>query len=132
MKYVVVPMRLQKMLGAMVSCGDARAEAFDVVSLETGRAVAACPRRVDAEAVAGGLWAVDLLAEQAAESERCRRAACAALGTDQETLTAAIAALLEDRTDLLMRLLLIREEMEADNDDGIIEAACIAVAGVAA
>lgn len=96
---------MRPMLGAMVSCADNDATTFDVLNPGNGHWIARCPRRVDAEAVAGGLWAIDLLAEKAAESERCRRAACAALGTDEATLTAAIAALMEDRTDLLMRLL---------------------------
>lgn len=39
------------------------------------------------------------------EREHVRRAACMALGTDELTLQEAIAALLEGRTDLLLRIL---------------------------
>ena len=139
--YFCVPMR-RGAFGSLTSCSeDTRVwdiAEWHVVARNTGRLAARCDTAVDARQCASALWAVETSATIAAESERCRLAACAALGTDTETLTAAIAAMIEGRTDLLQRLLMVRDAIDADNDehsDGeghIVAAAIIAVAGVAA
>lgn len=103
MKYTVIAMRT--VFGARCSCPDHKADSFDVMCPENGHWVASSKRREDAEAVAAGLWATDLLAEQAQEMERIRLAIGGLLDNSEfATATLAVEALIASYGDVGERL----------------------------
>lgn len=103
-RYTAMPRRYSTASDDDVTCSPDRAELWVVVE-STGAVVCHCDTQDMAERVAGGMDALAAVERLEAEREACRRAACAALGTDSDTLQAAVLALIEGRAEAIEQVL---------------------------